>query len=57
MGDFQGFGCPYDTQTPCWLRLWVPVLDTIPNTDIKRGKVLYGKRLSIVLYCIVLYNI
>ena len=20
-GDFWGFGCPNDTQTPCWLRL------------------------------------
>ena len=22
-GDFWGFGCPKEAQTPCWLRLWI----------------------------------
>ena len=23
MGDFCGFGCPNDAQTPCWVGLWL----------------------------------
>ena len=33
---FKGLGVQKDTQRPCWLRPWVPVLDMIPDGNIKR---------------------
>ena len=37
MGDFLWFGCPKDTQTPCWLRpnlTWVKTCLVPLNNDL-----------------------
>ena len=36
----KGLRAQKGPQTPCWLRPWVPVLDTIPNIDMGIGKIL-----------------
>ena len=45
----KGLGVQKDTQTPCWLRPWMPVIFTIPKADNKWESIVLTK----LLYCII----